>query len=159
MRVLDYPAVTSTPLPGQLRIGAYTDYGTLTLVTADRPGLQVRTPTGEWEDVAYVPGCIQVNLGDMMAQWTNDRWRSTMHRVLPPTVGAHGRGQRRMALTFFLTANYDTVIEPLPTCYSSTYPSKYAPVTAWDHLVAKLRRQFSSEGDGEDENRTQLTAT
>ena len=63
-----------------------------------------------------------------------------------------------MALTYFLTANYDVMIEPLTTCYSSTNPSKYAPVTAWGHLVAKLRRQFSSEGDVEEENREQATA-
>ena len=157
-RVLDYPALTTPPLPGQSRIGAHTDYGTLTLVTADSPGLQVQTPAGGWEDVPYLPGGIQVNIGDMMVQWTNDRWLSTMHRVLPPELGAGVRGQRRMALTYFLTANYDVMIEPLTTCYSSTNPSKYAPVTAWGHLVAKLRRQFSSEGDVDEESREQATA-
>jgi len=86
-RVLDYPVLTTPPLPGQLRIGAHTDYGTLTLVTADSPGLQVQTAGGKWEDVPYLPGSIQVNIGDMMAQWTNDQWISTMHRVLPPSGG------------------------------------------------------------------------
>ena len=156
-RVLDYPALTTTPLPGQSRIGAHTDYGTLTLVTADSPGLQVQTPTGEWEDVPYLPGCVQVNIGDMMAQWTNDRWLSTMHRVLPPGATPGVKSQRRMALTFFLTANYDVVIEPLTTCYSATIPPRYAPVTAWGHLVAKLRRQFSSEGDVEEQGREQVS--
>jgi isopenicillin N synthase-like dioxygenase len=115
----------------------------LTLVTSDSPGLQVQTPNGNWEDVPYVPGGIQVNIGDMMALWTNDKWISTMHRVLPPGNTA----QRRMALTFFLTANYDTLIEPLATCCDSTHPAQYAPITAWDHLVAKLRRQFSHDGN------------
>ncbi|MGE0824027.1 MAG: isopenicillin N synthase family dioxygenase [Candidatus Binatia bacterium] len=156
-RVLDYPALTTPPLPGQARIGAHTDYGTLTLVTADSPGIQVQTPAGVWEDVPYLPGCIQVNIGDMMAQWTNDRWLSTMHRVLPPRADTEGRGQRRMALTFFLTANYDVVIEPLSTCRSITNPPRYAPVTAWGHLAAKLRRQFSSEGDVEDEGLEQVS--
>ncbi|NOT57899.1 MAG: isopenicillin N synthase family oxygenase [Deltaproteobacteria bacterium] len=146
-RVLDYPVLTTPPLPGQLRIGAHTDYGTLTLVTADGPGLQVQTARGDWEDVPYLPGSIQVNLGDMMAQWTNDRWRSTMHRVLAPGSELGSHATRRMALTFFLTANYDVVIEPLATCCSPTNPPHYAPITAWEHLAAKLRRQFSRADD------------
>ena len=154
-RVLDYPVLPTPALPGQMRIGAHTDYGTLTLVTADSPGLQVQTPTGEWEEVPYLPGSIQVNIGDMMALWTNDKWISTMHRVLPPGAVLGTKAQRRMALTFFLTANYDTIIEPLTTCCGPTNPPKYGPITAWDHLVAKLRRQFSHDGDVSEESPSQ----
>lgn len=143
-RVLDYPVPTQAPLPDQLRIGKHTDYGTLTLVMSDRPGLQVQTPQGNWDDVPYVPGSIQINIGDMMAQWTNDRWVSTMHRVLAPE-GDEIR--RRMALTFFLTANYDTMIEPLHTCCSLANPPKYKPVTAGEHLFDKLSRQYSSKDE------------
>lgn len=151
-RVLDYPVLPTPVLPGQMRIGAHTDYGTLTLVTSDSAGLQVQTPSGEWEDVPYVPGSIQVNIGDMMALWTNDKWISTMHRVLPPGAAPESKAQRRMALTFFLTANYDTIIEPLATCCGPANPPRYAPITAWDHLVAKLRRQFSPDGDVSERN-------
>ena len=158
-RVLDYPALQTPALPGQMRIGEHTDYGTLTLVTSDSPGLQVQTPTGAWEDVPYIPGSIQVNIGDMMALWTNDTWISTMHRVLPPGTDPRLKAQRRMALTFFLTANYDTIIEPLATCCSTTHPAKYAPVTAWDHLVAKLRRQFSHDGNVSTESQEQAVYT
>ena len=92
----------------------------------------------------------------MMAQWTNDQWISTMHRVLPPGVGPGVKAQRRMALTFFLIANYDVVIEPLATCWGPTTPPKYAPVTAWEHLVAKLSRQFSREGNEGEESRERM---
>jgi isopenicillin N synthase-like dioxygenase len=68
LRVLDYPALTTPPQPGQFRSGPHTDYVVLTLVMADGPGLQVQTARGEWEDVPYLPSCIQVNIGDLMAQ-------------------------------------------------------------------------------------------
>jgi isopenicillin N synthase-like dioxygenase len=84
-----------------------------------------------------LPGALLVNLGDMTAQWTNDRWRSTLHRVVPPPLTAEGRAKRRSA-AFFLDANYDAVIECLPTCQSAERPAKYAPVVAGEHLIRKI---------------------
>ena len=144
LRVLDYPALPNPPQPNQFRIGPHSDYGTLTLVTADGPGLQVKTRAGGWEDVPYVPDGIQVNIGDMMEQWTNDKWVSTQHRVLAPEDYA-ARQQRRQAIAFFLTANYDTVIAPLETVIDADHPARYAPVTAGEDLLAKLIRQYARE--------------
>jgi isopenicillin N synthase-like dioxygenase len=145
-RVLDYPALTTPPLPNQFRIGPHSDYGTLTLVTADGPGLQVRTATGAWEDVPYVPGGIQVNIGDMLERWTNDKWVSTQHRVLAPE-SPEARRQRRQAIAFFLMANYDAVIEPVATTVSATHPPKYEPIPAGEEMMAKISRQYSREGE------------
>ena len=147
LRVLDFPALKAPPLPGQFRSGPHTDYVILTLVLADGPGLQVQTAHGEWEDVPYVPGCIQVNIGDMLAQWTNDRWVSTLHRVVAPTSDSETPPRRRMSLAFFLTCNYDVVLAPLETCCSPTNPPKYAPITAGDYFFARVSRQFSREGE------------
>ncbi len=141
LRVLDYPALPDVPQPNQYRIGPHSDYGTLTLVTADGPGLQVKTRSGVWEEVPYVPGGIQVNIGDMMEQWTNDRWVSTQHRVLAPDDPAERR-VRRQAIAFFLTANYDTVIAPVASCVDGDHPARYAPVPAGEELLAKLLRQY-----------------
>ena len=60
------------PQPGQLRAGAHSDYGSLTILkTEDKPGgLQVYTKTGIWVDVPIVAGCFVVNLGDLMGRWT-----------------------------------------------------------------------------------------
>ncbi|MDE0050219.1 MAG: isopenicillin N synthase family oxygenase, partial [Rhodospirillales bacterium] len=78
-----YPSQPDSPLPEQLRGGAHTDYGSLTLVHCDTAvgGLQIQTQDGAWEDVPWFPDSFSVNLGDLMAEWTNDRWRSTMHRI------------------------------------------------------------------------------
>ena len=116
-RVLNYPDQPTEPLPGQLRAGAHSDYGSLTIVRPeDKPGgLQVMTKSGEWFDIPVIPGGLVVNIGDLMAEWTNDRWVSTLHRVVnPPRDVAHD--SRRISLVFFHQPNYDAMIECLPTC-------------------------------------------
>jgi isopenicillin N synthase-like dioxygenase len=127
-------AAEGDPLPGQFGMGAHTDYGIVTILYADPvPGLQILAPNGEWVDVQPEPGCFLVNLGDLTAEWTNDRWRSTLHRVQPPAPGI-----RRRSVAFFHDGNFAAHIECLPTCTSPTNPPRYAPVTAGDHLMAKL---------------------
>ena len=78
-----------------------------------------------------------VNLGDLLAEWTNDRWRSTLHRVVPPPRSDAGPAVRR-SMAFFHDGNYDARIECLPTCCSETDPPRYPPVVAGEHLRAKL---------------------
>src|SRR6185503_17767344 len=88
-----YPEPSGEPLPGQLRPGPHTDVGSLTILAVnDAPGgLQVLFPDGEWRDVRPAPAQLVVNLGDMMGRWTNDRWKSTVHRVVnPPPEQATG---------------------------------------------------------------------
>ena len=136
-----YPAQRTPPQPGQLRAGAHTDYGSLTILapTEAPAGLQVRDRAGAWHDVAPPPGAFVINLGDLMAQWTNDRWVSTMHRVVnPPREAAESD---RMSLVFFHQPNDDAVIECLPSCCVDS-PPKYAPVTSGEHQASKLRRTF-----------------
>ena len=126
------------PLDGQLGMGAHTDYGIVTVLYADQvPGLQIIGPDHEWHGVVPAPGAFLVNLGDLTAQWTNDRWRSTLHRVLPP-VRFPDRPNHRRSVAFFHDGNHDAVIECLPTCRSPEHPPKYAPVTAGEHLMGKL---------------------
>jgi isopenicillin N synthase-like dioxygenase len=140
MRALNYPAVATTTLPGQLRAGAHTDYGTLTiLLQEDRPGgLEVRRPDGTWDPVPAVPGGFVVNLGDAMERWTNDRWRSTLHRVVLPPPGA-GPLARRQSIAFFHNANWDARIECIPTCLAPGESPSYPPIEAGPHLMAKFR--------------------
>jgi isopenicillin N synthase-like dioxygenase len=136
-----YPALTAPPLPGQLRAGAHSDYGSLTILkTEDAPGgLQVQDKQGSWIDVTPVPGTFIINLGDLMAEWTNDRWVSTMHRVVTPPLDAAARS-RRLSLVFFHQPNYDAVVECLPTCGDSSRPPRYGRITSGEHLYGKIAK-------------------
>lgn len=139
LRVRNYPAPEVPPEPGQLRAGAHSDYGSLTILkTEDRPGgLQVRDRSGGWSDVPHVPGCFVVNIGDMMARWTNDRWVSTLHRVANPPADRFA-ASRRQSLVFFHNPNYDAVVECLPGCADAGNPAKYPPTTSGGHLREKF---------------------
>ena len=140
MRVNWYERSAGAPAPmsGQQRMGAHTDYGVLTVLYADPvPGLEIVGPDGDWTPVVPEEGCLLVNLGDLLAQWTNDRWRSTLHRVAPPASTAGGPALRR-SVAFFHEADADALVEPLPTCVSLDRPARYGPVTAGQHLIDKL---------------------
>jgi len=136
MRALNYPSagdVGDVP-DGQFGASAHTDYGTLTILLADstQRGLQVQAADGAWLDVVPEPGALVVNLGDAMARWTNDHWRSTMHRVVVPE-------RRRQSIAFFHNANWDARIECLPTCVTDGEAARYAPIEAGPHLMHKFR--------------------
>jgi isopenicillin N synthase-like dioxygenase len=125
------------PDPGQMGLGAHTDYGVLTLLAADDvPGLQVRRD-GRWHDVSVAPGTFLCNIGDMLAMWTNDRWHSTLHRVLPPRAGKDAPVRRR-SVARFLDGDPSVVIECIPSCCSETNPARYEPVVAGEWLRAKI---------------------
>jgi isopenicillin N synthase-like dioxygenase len=138
IRFLNYPDQPDAPVPGQLRAGAHSDYGTLTILRIeDAPGgLQVRDRQGRWIDVGYVPGTFVVNIGDLMMQWTNDVWISTVHRVVNPPRD-RALGARRISMAFFHQPNYDAEIACLEACRSAERPPKYAPTTSGAHWRAK----------------------
>ncbi|GAA4403129.1 isopenicillin N synthase family dioxygenase [Tsukamurella soli] len=121
------------PLTG---MGAHTDFGILTVLWADRvAGLEVLGEDTRWHPVMPAEGAFLINLGDAFARWTNDRWRSTLHRVDPPVVD--GRIERRRSAAFFFDGNHDAVISPLPgTVEPGT--EAYPPITVAAHLDAKL---------------------
>jgi len=145
-RVLSYPAQTEAPLPGQMRAGAHSDYGSLTIVLPDGPGLQVFNKAGQWVDVPHLPGAFAVNIGDLMMQWTNDQWVSTLHRVANPPLDNGALNRRRQSLVFFHQPNYDATIECLPVCLAPGEAPKYEPISSGDHLTAKFVKQTTFGG-------------
>jgi isopenicillin N synthase-like dioxygenase len=104
---------------------------------ADRvAGLQVLDRDGVWQDVSPDAGALLVNLGDSMAAWTNDRWMSTLHRVVPPIVD--GRIERRRSVAYFHGARPDVVVAPIAELLDPGEPVHYRPETVADHIRAKL---------------------
>ncbi|MEM7323264.1 MAG: 2-oxoglutarate and iron-dependent oxygenase domain-containing protein [Actinomycetota bacterium] len=126
------------PSNTQLRMGAHSDYGSLTILLADPvPGLQMRDRNGLFHDVIPQEGAFLVNLGDLLAEWTNDRWRSTIHRVVPPPVTEPGEARRR-SVAWFQQPNHDAVIRVLDVCCDADNPPRYPETTSGEHLMAKL---------------------
>jgi isopenicillin N synthase-like dioxygenase len=109
-------------------------------MTDDEPGLQIYTQN-QWHDVPHIPGAFIVNLGDMLQCWTNDRFRSTMHRV----VIKEGRQKDRYTLPFFIEPQFHTMVECLPTCRNTDEPPKHAPISAGQYLLdkyAQVHKEF-----------------
>ena len=137
LAALHYPALDAAPLPGQFRRGPHSDWGSLTILYSDGvPGLQILSPEGEWEDVPAVAGSFVINIGDLMAAWTNDRWVSTLHRV----VVADGAWGERISVAFFHQPTYDARIECIPTCTSPDDPPRYEPITSGEWLDLMIRK-------------------
>ena len=119
------------------RAGAHTDYGSLTILKPDPDvvGLEIEIAPGQWLPAPPAADGFIVNIGDLMARWTNDRWTSTMHRVT-----GDGAMPRRQSIAFFQNPNYDAVIECLPGCGSADGKATYSAVVAGDYL----RERFSA---------------
>lgn len=139
LRAQHYPALARPPHPGQLRAGAHTDYGAVTVLRGESgaDGLQVESAPGVWRDVSFPEGAYVVNLGDQLAMWSNDRWRSTLHRVVVPDDPA-ARGRGRLSLGFFHMPDADATIMCLPNCAGPGRPAKYPPISAGWHKRLKF---------------------
>jgi len=144
-----YPAPKEEAAAGQFRAGAHTDFGALTLLNpAHSPrGLQVQTADDGWEDVVHQPGSFIVNIGDLMARWTNDRWVSTMHRVQPQAPAPGMGATDRMSIAFFLQPNDDAPISCIPTCADAGNPPRYETVTSGEHYQMKSNRSWIGKKD------------
>ncbi len=138
MRILHYPPQSGVISEDQIGIGAHSDYECFTILAQDDiPALQVRNSEGRWIHVTPVPGCLVVNIGDQMARWTNDLFKSTVHRVINTS------GKERYSIPFFFGPNYDTVVEVLPACVSAERPARYPPIKSGDYIGSRFADTFA----------------
>jgi len=139
LRANHYPALHKAPLPGQLRAGAHSDYGSLTLLFQQEglSGLEILNRQKEWVPVTPCKPDIIVNLGDLMERWTNGRWVSTLHRVVSPD-SKKASSHSRMSLAFFQQPDWDARIECLPTCVDADGTAKYPLLTSGRHLMERF---------------------
>ena len=139
LRFVNYPDQEQAPQAGQLRYGAHHDYGGLTILRQDTApgGLQICDQDGQWHDAPTTGKSFVINVGDLMARWTNDRWKSTLHRVINPSRALTGSTQR-LSMVAFTGPRDDTTVDCLPSCWSDSQPKKYTPVSAGDYVRQKL---------------------
>lgn len=138
MRLIHYPPMTGPMPEGEFGAAAHTDYGIITLLAQDDTGgLELHTRQGEWIAAPCVPNSFVINIGDLMAIWTNDRFKSMPHRVM------NRSNHDRYSIPMFYNPHYDTVAACLPSCQSPGNPPKYEPKVLGDYLVAKFDKNYA----------------
>ena len=146
LRLLNYPPIQNFNIGNhvnseaiQIRASEHSDYGILTILKQDDiGGLQVRHSHNskrsfEWEDVMPFDEHFIVNIGDLMMRWTNDKWKSTVHRVIAKQ-GTYESS--RQSVAFFFNPNIDAVIETIKSCCVGK-ENKYDTVISGEYLRIK----------------------
>ena len=132
--LLHYPP--APPADGLFGNRPHLDETAFTIVLQDDvEGLEVQTQSGGWVTAPPVDGSFVINIGNYMARWTNDRYRSTMHRVV------NRSGTERYSIPYFAIPDIDAVIECLPTCQGPDNPPKYEPL----QVGPAIRKKFSGD--------------
>ncbi|KAI9371274.1 hypothetical protein BJX61DRAFT_543813 [Aspergillus egyptiacus] len=124
-------------------VGAHTDFGALTLLLQDDVGgLEVlHKATNTWHHVKPIEGAYVCNIGDLMQRWTNDRYKSTMHRVISPLSG-----KDRYSCAFFNDGALDTIVECLPTCIEEGEKAHYEPIKVEQHIINRYQQSYGAAG-------------
>ncbi len=138
LRFNHYPSCVNK-IKNEIIAGAHTDYGYLTLLYQDDVGgLQIQTKAEEWVDVPYVEDSFVVNIGDLMQRFTNDVYKSTLHRVL-----LQDSSKSRISIPYFVEPNYHTLIDCLPSCIAPGKVAKYPSVLSGEWITGKLNQTYN----------------
>jgi len=134
--VVYYPPQPAEMGSDQFGVAPHTDYGGLTFVWQDDSGgLQVKGREGQWLTAHPIEGTLVINIGDLMARWSNNLFRSTPHRVINASGGV------RQSMAVFFDPDYDTVIDPRDIFGPET-KTTYQPVTCGDYIRGRFDAAF-----------------
>lgn len=131
------PSTESDEAEQRFGVAAHTDFGVLTFLLQDmNGGLQVKMKSGEWVEAPPIPGTLVCNIGDLLARWSNDRFASTLHRVI------NRSGRARYSIPVFFDPHTDTVVDPRDLGTSEA-DCLYPPVRAGEHIAGRNKKSFS----------------
>lgn len=137
LRAIHYPPITEEP-KSAIRAEQHEDINLITLlVGASADGLQILTRNNEWVGVTSLPEQIVVNVGDMLQRLTNNRLRSTTHRVVNPPRELWGTS--RYSIPFFLHPRSEMDLSCLESCIDEQHPKAYEDISAGEYLDERLR--------------------
>ena len=138
LRLMRYPPEPPGAPRDQYGAAPHTDYGFITFLVQDGlGGLEVRARDGGWIPAPPVPGTFVVNVADMLARCSNERWPSTPHRV------RNVAGRDRYSVPFFWDTGLDSEIACLPTCSGPGRPPRHPPVRYGDYVLERLDRNYA----------------
>ena len=137
LRAIHYPPIKEEP-KSAIRAEQHEDINLITLlVGASADGLQILSKQNEWVAVTSLPEQIVVNVGDMLQRLTNNKLRSTTHRVVNPPREKWGTS--RYSIPFFLHPKSKMSLACLPSCIDDQHPKAYPDATAGEYLDERLR--------------------
>lgn len=133
-----YPPSTAADESEQrFGVAPHTDFGVLTFLLQDMSGgLQVRNKAGDWIEAPPIEGTLVCNIGDLLQRWSNDRFASTVHRVINRTSHA------RYSIPVFFDPHTDTSVDPRDLGVDAA-DSKYEPITTGAYIMGRNRQSFS----------------
>jgi len=136
LRAIHYPPILQEP-KSAIRAEAHEDINLITLlVGASAEGLQLLNKQNIWLDITAPEGCIVVNVGDMLQRLTNNKLKSTTHRVVNPPKEKWG--SPRFSIPFFLHPRSEMRLDCLPSCVNDRHPLAYSPISAGEYLDERL---------------------
>jgi len=137
LRPIHYPPITHEPKDA-VRAAEHEDINLITLLMgASADGLQVLNKSGEWISVTALPDQIVVNVGDMLQRLTNNKLKSTTHRVVNPPREKWGTS--RYSIPFFLHPRSEVSLNCLPSCISESQPKNFSDITAGEYLEQRIK--------------------
>ncbi|EJT68817.1 thymine dioxygenase [Gaeumannomyces tritici R3-111a-1] len=154
LRLLHYPPVAAAALErGDItRMPAHTDWGTLTMLFQDDcGGLQVENPSAPntFVDATPIKGAMVMNVGDSLMRWTNNRLKSTLHRVVKPAANVDGSPAQdpdttppRHSIVYFNSPDPEAMVECFPSCISTTNRAGYLPMAYRDYMLLRSKGQY-----------------
>jgi len=136
LRPIHYPPIKNEPKEA-VRAAAHGDINLITLLMgAQGKGLQVQSNDGEWVDAIAQPDEIMINVGDMLSRHTNNRLKSTIHRVVNPPKELWGTS--RYSIPFFMHPVGEMKLDVLDSCISENEPKQFEDITAGEFLHERL---------------------
>ena len=137
LRPIHYPPITQEP-DNAVRAAAHGDINLITLLMgAQGRGLQVQNHNGEWIDAIAEPDELMINVGDMLSRHTNNRLKSTIHRVVNPPRELWGTS--RYSIPFFMHPISEMKLDVLDSCVDENNPKQFEDITAGEFLDERLR--------------------
>ena len=131
------PSTAADEAEERFGVAAHTDFGVLTFLLQDsNGGLQVKLKSGKWIEAPPIEGTLVCNIGDLLARWSNDRFASTLHRVI------NRSGRARYSIPVFFDPHTDMVVDPRDLGVAEA-DCLYPPVKAGEHIAGRNKKSFA----------------